>query len=172
MTVRLATPADAMDIAYIHVDTWQSAYRGMIPDTYLDTLSLSQRGNWWLKTLTDPDDPTFVFVALDDQGQPVGFVEGGPQRNKDIPIDGELYAIYVLKQNQGQGHGRDLFLATVRELHKQNINNMILWVLKDNAPARRFYESMGGELTGEQQFDLAGTTLTEVATSIPTSQPS
>lgn len=163
MSVRPATPADAMDIAYIHVDTWQTAYRGMIPDSYLDNLSLAQRGNWWVSVLTDPNNHTFLYVAEDDQGQPVGFVEGGPQRDKNVPIDGELYALYVLQSHQGHGHGRDLFLATVRELHKQNINNMILWVLKDNTPSRRFYEAMGGELYNEQQFELAGTTLNEVS---------
>lgn len=167
MSVRLATPADAMDIAYIHVDTWQTAYRGMIPDSYLDNISLAQRGNWWLSVLTDPNNHTFIFVADSDTGQPVGFVEGGPQRNTNIPYKGELYAIYVLKHYQGQGLGRDLFKATVRELHKQGINNMILWVLKDNTPSRQFYESMGGQLYNEQQFELGGATLTEVSYVFP-----
>ncbi len=163
MTTRLATPADAMDIAYIHVDTWQTAYRGMIPDSYLDTLSLAQRGNWWLSVLTDPNNKTFIFVADDNSGQPVGFVEGGPRHSEEVPYEGELYAIYVLKDHQGKGLGRDLFLSTVRELHKRGINNMVLWVLKDNDPSRRFYEAMGGELTDEKQFELAGVTLTEVS---------
>ena len=163
MTTRPATPADAMDIAYIHVDTWQTAYRGMIPDSYLDTLSLAGRGNWWLSVLTDLNNPTFLFIAEDEQGQPVGFVEGGPQRNEKLPYEGELYAIYVLKEHQGKGLGRDLLLATARELCNRGINNMLLWVLKDNDPSRGFYEKLGGVLTGEQQFDLAGTTLTEVS---------
>ena len=129
MTVRPATPADAMDIAYIHVDTWQSAYRGLIPDEYLDNLSLATRGNNWLRVLTDPDNQSFVLVADNEHGEPVGFVEGGPQRNAQFPYKGELYAIYVLK---------------------------------DNAPSRRFYESMGGQLLDEQTFELGGVTLVEV----------
>jgi ribosomal protein S18 acetylase RimI-like enzyme len=151
-----------MDIAYIHVDTWQSAYRGMIPDEYLDNLSLATRGNNWLRVLTDPDNQSFVLVADNEHGEPVGFVEGGPQRNEQHPYKGELYAIYVLKEHQGKGIGRELLLATARELEKRGMPDMLLWVLKDNAPSRRFYESLGGQLLDEQTFELGGVTLTEV----------
>lgn len=162
MTVRPAMPADAMDIAYIHVDTWQNAYRGMIPDSYLDNLSLAQRGNWWTHVLTDPNNTSFLFVAGNEHGEPVGFVEGGPQRDENISYDGELYALYVLKEHQGKGLGRALLMATAEELQRRGMKSMILWVLKDNTPSRRFYETMGGQFEGEQQFELGGVTLTEV----------
>ncbi len=133
-----------------------------MPDSYLDNISLARRGNWWQRVLTNSENQTFLFVAEDETGQPVGFVEGGPQRDENYSYDGELYAIYVLKEHQGKGMGRELMLATARELKNRGAHNMLLWVLKDNAPSRRFYESMGGQFVDEKEFELGGATLSEV----------
>jgi hypothetical protein len=48
-------------------------------------------------------------------------------------------------------------------LAAQGFRSAGLWVLKDNLPARRFYEALGGRLGPEQFFDLGGQTVTEVA---------
>ncbi len=76
---------------------------------------------------------------------------------------GELYAIYLLKQAQGQGAGRKLFNVTVCEFVRRGCNSMMLWVLKDNTPARKFYEAMGGHVMCEKPIEIGGETLIEVA---------
>jgi ribosomal protein S18 acetylase RimI-like enzyme len=163
MKIRPATPADAIDIAYVHVDTWQNAYRGMIPDGYLDNLSLARRGNYWREVLSNPANPSLINVAEDDTGKVVGFVAGGPPQSEQPGYEGELYAIYVLKEQQGKGIGRQLVQALARELRERGMRSMLLWVLKDNEPSRQFYEALGGQLAGEQELEIGGATLTEVA---------
>jgi hypothetical protein len=37
--IREATLADAEGVARVHVDTWRSAYKEMVPDSYLDGLN-------------------------------------------------------------------------------------------------------------------------------------
>ncbi len=43
MLLRPAEPADAMAVARVHVRSWQAAYRGLLPDAYLDGLRPEDR---------------------------------------------------------------------------------------------------------------------------------
>jgi ribosomal protein S18 acetylase RimI-like enzyme len=162
MKIRPATVTDASGIALVHVDTWRTAYRGMIPDGYLDSLSYERRGDFWQRSIADPGNPSFVYVAEADEGQVVGFASAGPPQSEQPDYEGEIWAIYVLKEYQGMGIGRRLVQAVACELQARGMRSMLLWVLKDNAPSRAFYESLGGQLLKEQQFELGGATLTEV----------
>lgn len=160
--IRAATVADARGIAEVHVGGWRESYAGIVPDGYLAALSVEERERMWARGLGDPDHPSFVYVAEDDAGSTVGFASGGPRRDGDPAYAGELYAIYLLRACQGQGAGRRLMAAVARRLAESDIRSMLLWVFAEN-PARRFYESLGGQYLAEQQFELGGRMLTEVA---------
>lgn len=103
-----------------------------------------------------------MLVAEDEVGNIAGFANAGPPRPEIKGFESELYAIYVLKEQQGKGTGRKLVEATAREMEGRGIRSMMLWVLKDNEGSRRFYEALGGQLLDEKQFELGDTTLTEV----------
>jgi hypothetical protein len=49
--IRSATPGDARAIATIHVEAWRAAYRGIVPDEYLDSLSIDGRESTWRQNL-------------------------------------------------------------------------------------------------------------------------
>ena len=59
LTVRPATAADARGIATVRVRAWQSGYRGLIPDDYLDHMSIEENekrsSNWFSDTTTSHD---------------------------------------------------------------------------------------------------------------------
>ena len=65
MVVRLATLADAEAIARVHVLTWQTAYRGLVPDDFLDALAIDRRTETWRNMLGDarPGEPVWVGLA-------------------------------------------------------------------------------------------------------------
>lgn len=161
-TLRRAVPADAPAIALIHVRTWQHAYRGIVPQAFLDGMDVARRALAWARQLSDPANPEFVVVA-EDGGALIGFASGGPPRNPELPFAGELYAIYLLPERQGSGVGRALFRAVVDHHLANGVTSMYLWVLADNAPARRFYERMGGVAGDENTFELGGAPLREIA---------
>jgi ribosomal protein S18 acetylase RimI-like enzyme len=73
-----------------------------------------------------------------------------------------LQKIYILEAYQGQGIGRSLTLAVVERLAMIEIHSMLVWVLTEN-PACKFYEAMGGEKVYEQQIEIGGVQLDEVA---------
>ena len=166
MIVRQAAPNDAAAIARIHVDSWRTTYRGIIPEAYLASLSYEEGEKRWAARLSDSAGKICVYVAENEAGQIVGFVCGGPDRDNDPVYKGELYAIYILQTAQGQGLGRRLTLALAEGLLQIGIDSMILWVFAGN-PARRFYEALGGQLVKSNQFEVSGATIDEVAYAWP-----
>lgn len=162
MVIRRARPGDARGIAEVHVAAWRETYRGIVPDAYLDSLSVDGREAMW-RRLEAPDARSFAFVAVDGSGRIVGFANGGPRRDGPEEYAGELYAIYLPREAQGRGVGRRLASAVARELAARGMRSMLLWVFRDNLPARRFYEALGGTLMTSQQFEIEGRTMTEVS---------
>lgn len=159
--IRPATLADAAGIARVHVNTWQTAYKGIIAGETLAGLSIEQRQQNWARRLEAPPTQTFLLVAERDN-QVIGFSAGGPERTGDPLFTGEIYALYLLKEYQQQGIGRMLVEASVISLVASGMQAMLIWVLRDN-PSRKFYEAMGGKYVREQAIEISGQSLAEVA---------
>ena len=105
-----------------------------------------------------------MFVAETEAGEIVGFANGAPERECNPLYRGEIYAIYLLAAYQRMGVGRRLFSAAARRLHKAGFDAFLLWVLKDNLPARRFYESLGRDVyLTEKTITIGETHLIEVS---------
>nr|WP_174616522.1 GNAT family N-acetyltransferase [Virgibacillus ihumii] len=159
MKIRTATVNDAAQIAKVHVDSWRTTYKGIVPDSFLDGMSYEERTKRWQKNSVGQN----VFVAETNDGEIVGFANGGRERQgKFEGYEGELYAIYILQEYQGKGLGKRLIEAVVDSLLKAGFNSMLIWVLKDN-PATYFYKSIGGKRIGTDELEIHGVTLTEIA---------
>jgi len=138
----------------VHVDTWRAAYRGIVPDAHLDGLSYDESERLWQDAISTGDGRVF------------GFASGGPRERFSRELreyEGELQTVYVLPSHKGTGAGRRLVVAVARYLAEQRVNSMLLWVFTENRPARRFYESLGGLVVGEDGFSLGGAWLSETA---------
>ncbi|WP_396126184.1 GNAT family N-acetyltransferase [Anaerobacillus sp. CMMVII] len=84
-------------------------------------------------------------MAENSEGEIVGFSSGGKERSgKYNGYNGELYAIYVLKEYQGQGYGKALVKPIIDEISGMGLNSMLVLVLEDNT-SRLFYEALGGK---------------------------
>ena len=159
-TIRAAQLEDAYGIARVHVDSWRTTYKGIIPDEFLATLSYERQEQSWQRILSDPAHMT--FVALDEAGTIVGFVNGGPEREGDPVYKAELYAIYMLQETQRHGLGRRLVKELTSLLTKRHYTSMMLWVLASN-PACRFYEALGGQVIKQKQDQIGGAFYVELA---------
>ena len=161
---RSAEPGDAAAIAEVHVLAWQVTYRGMIPDAYLDALSVPKRTDSWRELIGEFDPPkSGAFVALDGV-QLLGFASFCPSRDPDAVFDvGEIPAIYVHPDHWGEGIGRSLVQLAVDSLEEAGFESATLWVLDLNARARKFYEADGWMTDGSTKEDDRGSfTLQEV----------
>ena len=159
MFIRKAKLEDAAGIAKVHVDSWRTTYKGIVPDTYLDNLSYESREQMWISGIEQNN----VYIAEDDNGQIVGFASGGKERTgKYDRYVGELYAIYLLEGQQGKGLGRKLVQMVVDDLKEKKLNSMLIWALKEN-PACRFYEMLGGKEIDTAEIEIEGKKLSEIA---------
>lgn len=146
--IRAAELSDSEGIARVHTRSWQSAYRGLLPDEWLDALRWEDRKIRWDAILSATPKKT-VLMAVNAQNEIVGFASNGPSRDEDIDQERvhELYAIYLIPEYWGKGIGSALFCATVKEVPK-TADRLEVWVLEDNSRGRQFYESQGFTLDG------------------------
>jgi len=159
--VRPASKADAAGIARVHIDTWRTTYRGIVPDEFLDRLDYEAGQEMW-EQRTEQGEGRFVLVAEVPGEGVVGFAAGGPERSGDATYGGEVYALYVLKAHQRKGIGRRLVVAAAEELRRRGLDSLLIWVLARN-PHRAFYEALGGKELRSQIIEIAGRSLEEVA---------
>jgi ribosomal protein S18 acetylase RimI-like enzyme len=160
VAVRAATPDDADAIERVRTDTWRATYRGLIPDAVLDRLGYD--GSARRRHMASLSSDRFVLVA-EDGGAVVGFCVGGPSRTEEPRYRGEVYAIYVLPSYQGRGHGAALLRAGFQECLARGWRAVLIWVLRENWPSRRFYERMGGRHLADrdEERDIEGVVVTE-----------
>lgn len=162
--IRPAQLADAEAIARVHVDAWRWAYDGLMPPGLLAGLDPAARTKQWQRKLCS-DDSVSVFVAENPEGI-CGFVSCGPCR--EGAECGEVYAIYLLRQEQGTGLGRALWQEATDTLRSRGHTTVRVWVLDTNRLGRRFYESAGLAPDGETKTSQwAGAPLNEVSYSGP-----
>jgi GNAT superfamily N-acetyltransferase len=138
--IRFATPTDAVRIAEIHVATWRVAYRGIVPDGFLASLSVEKRAERWRRGIEA--DPRLVFVS-EREATMFGWISIGPGRDDDSKSDGEVYALYVQPETWTRGIGRELMATGESELWRRGVSRIVLWVLEANSRARSFYETLG-----------------------------
>ncbi|MFD6174609.1 MULTISPECIES: GNAT family N-acetyltransferase [Streptomyces] len=158
------TLADCDRVAEIRIRGWQSAYRGLIPQSYLDGLSVAEDAERRRERLAQADGSVVNLVAEDTGGEVVGWACHGPYRGGEaVTGDAELYAIYVHPEHLGQGAGQALLAEAVARCTAAGHGRLLLWVLKGNGRARRFYERAGFEADGaEEPFEVDGVTVPEV----------
>jgi ribosomal protein S18 acetylase RimI-like enzyme len=162
MKIREATIEDAEKIAIVHVDSWKTTYEGIISESYLSGLSVENRMKSWIWTFQNLNVHQKIFVAEDNKGNIAGFSTGGRSRNDEFEHDGELYAIYLLKDHQRIGLGKMLFNSVIESLKDNGYTSMMLWVLKDN-PSVGFYKLQGGQIIGQKDITIGGESLVELA---------
>ena len=145
--IRKAVVSDVTDIVTINIKTWKIAYKGIIPQDHLDSLSINDKIPRWTKTINNlKENKKELFVAEISNlngSEIVGFSLGGPSHFEDYKIDGDLHAIYVLPKYWKQGIGTLLFNSVIKFFLSMKFKTMIIWSLKENS-ACNFYKKMGG----------------------------
>jgi ribosomal protein S18 acetylase RimI-like enzyme len=160
--IREATLSDTDGMARVRIDTWRSAYRGILPEDYLAGLSYDQTASRWRETLWKALRPgSFVYIAEDEAGQIIGIAIGGPEQSADLQYRGEIYVLYVLPEYQRQAIGRRLVTACALRLLQNGLDSLLIWVIAAN-PYRRFYETLGGKVVRYKEKEIGGITVPEV----------
>lgn len=176
---RLARPEDAEAIARVHVAAWQVAYRGKMPDDFLDAMDVKQRGDAWQRLLEEGgargrvmfgESPATVILLEGDEEEIVGIAAFGAVRASELVAGeperdgtGELMMINLEPGSWGKGLAARLLQAATTGLSEAGYDEAVLWVLDTNDRARRFYEKWGWAPDGgEKRDDRPGFSLREL----------
>ena len=161
LSVRVARQEDAPAVAAVHVRSWQAAYRGLLPDDYLDSLRPEDRVAHY--TFDSPDANLPVTVVALEGGAVCGFVTTGPSRDADVAGMGEVLALYVAPEAWGTGVGARLVTEGRAHLSHMGFTEAVLWVLVGNDRAQRFYRTDGWQPDdGRRSEELWGVVVDEV----------
>ncbi len=149
-------------MAAVRVASWRCAYRDIVPGSFLESMSSNEAH--WCRVASGGEPGTQLLVCEID-GRIVGFACYGAARPPNFEFSGELYATYFLPEMIGRGYGAVTMLEAMGGLRSLGHRDMMLWVIENNARARRFYESFGGiEIADSRRsFEIDGTTIWEVA---------
>ncbi|MBK7641872.1 MAG: GNAT family N-acetyltransferase [Planctomycetes bacterium] len=156
--LRDAEPPDADAVARIHVRTWQQAYRGLLPDAYLDSMRAEDRARRYTFGLGDPASPrTIVALA---QGELVGFAtlramsDEANSATRVPTLVGELCALHVDPEHWGRRIGLALIRAARARMSAYGLRSARLWLLAGNTRAARFYQLDGWVEDGERRTEV------------------
>jgi RimJ/RimL family protein N-acetyltransferase len=160
--IRPAELSDVERIGAIHVLAWQAAYRGVMPDAFLDGLDADDRAGMWRRFLEAEPEGQHLDVVLDAGGGVAGFATYGPANDRKTGT-GELYAINLDPAAWGHGLGGALLDHVAGALRDQDFGEAVLWVEPSNARARAVYERHGWSPDGAaRRAEVMGATVDEV----------
>jgi len=153
--IRTATERDAEKIASVHVRSWQSAYQGLIPQSYLDRLNVEQRKTSWARYLRNTTGSREGCLVAEEDETIIGFANFVPSRDEDSDpmMTTELASIYLLAERWNQGIGWALFKEVVELWRLAEYQEATLWVLNSNKRAINFYERSGWFIDGKEKSD-------------------
>jgi ribosomal protein S18 acetylase RimI-like enzyme len=182
VVIRSASPADAAQIAAVRRDSWLAAYAGIISRATIDRVTALDGGTGvrqsfrtrpWQRMIAAVADPPQPPESPDAEPGIVGYASFGPELDvlsapwpHPLSTEGqagraaELYALYVHPAWWSTGTGRALMDQVLAKVSAAGYLCVTLWVLEDNARARRFYERAGFAPDGARHVlvDLGGVT--------------
>ena len=144
--LRRAVPGDEPAVAGVHARSWRAAYRGLLPDTFLDTLGPDHFEPRYTFGAGGPDAPE--TVVAEEDGKICGFATVAPAADPDVAGAGELTSIHIDPEWWSRGIGRLLLEDARARMVARGWTHAVLWMLEGNERADRFYRRDGWEPDG------------------------
>ena len=163
--LRRVSPDDLDAIVSVHIRSWQHTYRGLLPEEFLQGLDPDPRRQYWSERIKLDATPRHRVVVAAANKTTIGFVYTCPNTSADAPDAprearstespvgntapvGLLEYIHVDPDWLGKGIGKSLMHAAMQEMRQEGFDSSVLWVIRENSRARRFYESVGWRTDG------------------------
>lgn len=157
--IKTATIKDSKIISEIHALSWKVAYKGIIPQEYLDDL----KDDFWVIAFQNWISNNILTVQLLCENEtPVGCIAYGKARDEKFLDWGEIVSIYILPDYWRKGYGHKLLETALTDMKSKGYQNCYLWVLRDNYRAKKFYEKYGFYCNNDEfTFEINNKSLTD-----------
>ena len=162
--IRQAVKEDSYSIAKLIVESWQTAYKGLIDDNYLNNLSISDRVIGWERNILNQNENNHIYVYEENE-KILGVIRFGIPDNEASNYNSEIHVLYVEPTLKRNGIGTKLFNFAKNYFIEKNTTNMIIWCLKNNLPSIKFYGKMGGTIVASKKAVIHNIELEEAGLS-------
>ena len=148
--IRKKQRKDCISVAHVVTVAWNETYKGIVPDEFLNNLYLNEeeRATNSYNKFNEKDNHQYV---LEVDNKIVGFINVGLSDEEEYKNCGEIHALYIIKEYQGNGFSKLLIDAGIKELKSLGCNKMIIGCLVGN-PSNSFYQHIGGKPIKQRVF--------------------
>jgi ribosomal protein S18 acetylase RimI-like enzyme len=153
VAIRVASASDVEAIAALHLASWWAAYRGIVPDEFLNAITLESRIARWRRALSLSESERVKTTVAVDGDTVLGVCSCGPRLWPESSSIGEVYALHVEPGSWRRGIGKLLLDDSLARLADRGFAAAVLWVLRDNWNARHFYTAQGWSVAGEEMVE-------------------
>jgi ribosomal protein S18 acetylase RimI-like enzyme len=140
VNIREANAEDMELIANLYVMNWKKTYVGLLPDNFLNGLTVNDGINKWQEYLTK--EKHRIFVAYENEN-----FWGFSACKEDEELKNCLYldSLHVSESSRGKGVGTKLINTVGSYAYIKGYEHMSICIVKGNDKAKRIYEKMGAK---------------------------
>ena len=132
---------DEETLAYIQTESWKAAFKGILTQDELDRCTKMEKATAMYRRLLEQNIGNGYILRVDKVPHCIAWWD--VTRESDMPGYAELICIHSLQDNWRQGYGSKMMERVLNDISAAGYSKVMLWVFKDNAIARRFYEKHG-----------------------------
>lgn len=141
---------DQEQMAKIKIDGWINTYDKVLASKYLYTLDYKTQTERYIESFDEYKELVLVAVR---NNEILGY-SCFDYKDRDRKFDSQLISLYIKQEEIGKGIGSTLLIETGKELFSKGKTNMIVWCLKENKKAIKFYEKHGGKKVIEKEIKI------------------
>ena len=158
--MRRAQAADSAALARVQIDSWRSAYVGIVSDEYLAHFTYAEQAQDWREIFASNLNDV-IYVAEADQV--VGYAWARQGLGELPDYDAELLSMHLLPAWRRRGIGERLLSVVMSALEQRGVESLFLWTLEKNLPAHKFYEKLGGVRVGRRDAMIGDCPVVDIA---------
>jgi GNAT superfamily N-acetyltransferase len=142
LKIRRATANDGEAIARLFMRVWRISLKEFVPEGFLEQFQHDIQKQKYAARAADPE--WLLFVA-ESGFRIVGMIGAKENDSEPLLYKKQIKSMYVDPNFQSQGIGAALLDRIFLELRGMEVGNVMLWCIKSNERAARFYEKHGGK---------------------------
>ena len=150
---------DCKAIAEFITRTWNETYRGIVDDEFLDNLKNTEEKRY-INAINNFDEKSDIQYIIKKDKKIIAYLKLSKIKDDEYKEYIELQSLYVLKEYQKAGIGKELIQKAFNEAKKAGYKKMIIGCLEENR-SNGFYKKMGGKFVKKREFKLPNQTLYE-----------
>ncbi len=141
--IRLASLNDCSELSKLKLKVWNTTYKGIYTEDKFDNYDFQLNEEKFKKIIENKD--INLYVVTNKNNEIVAYMSVGKPVREFNDYEQEIGLLYILKEYQGLGIGKNLFNLAYNKIKEKGYSRFFISCNKYNQNAQKFYEKMGGK---------------------------